>query len=59
MLTTITISLLILVLVNLILLKFSCNKTNKPQNIKKKVLVVRPKENVSKLPNNTLSPIRS
>ena len=42
MLLTITISLSILVAVNLLLLKFSVNKTVKPNKVDRKPVVLRP-----------------
>lgn len=42
MLLTLTFSLAILVAINLLLLKFSCNKTNKVNKVDKKPVVLKP-----------------
>lgn len=42
MLFTITISLTVLVIINLLLLKFSCNKTTKRNKVDKKPVVFTP-----------------
>ena len=47
MLSTITISLTVLVIINLLLLKFSCNKTTKPTKVDKKPIVFTPKITIS------------
>lgn len=42
MLLTITVSLSLLVLINLLLLKFSCNKVTKPKHNIKETVVLKP-----------------
>ena len=58
MLLTITISLFVLVAINLLLLKFSCNKTLKPTEVNKKPVVLRPQIQIESV-ELTLAPTGS
>ncbi|SFZ91759.1 hypothetical protein SAMN05428642_102298 [Flaviramulus basaltis] len=47
MLTTITLTIFALVVINLLLLKFSCNKIIKPLKVNKNTVILRPEMNIS------------